>query len=207
MQHRLALVLILFASCMNNAKEENKQADTIAQSSLILPDAFQYLEKKDSIFSPQQFLKNPEEQTTIQEQERPLTKETMDYQKLFIYNKDSSKAIDLFSYGTLLHRKNGRDYIEGGEPDTEVGLIDFRKDSRRRIYFAGPSITLFDAKWINDSIIALAGAHNIDEEHFHPFVLQMNLAQNKCRLFPYKDTLQLDVKDLLQYRFPGVVFQ
>ncbi len=76
----------------------------------------------------------------------------------FVYNPDSSLAIDLDSYHLVLERADdGSLYSPGREVDSEVTLIVFEESMRQRILFCGPSCVFEEAAFHPDGHAAIAG--------------------------------------------------
>ena len=80
------------------------------------------------------------------------------YKSVLRWSPDSTKVLDIGSYGLVVVRdKDGNVTLEAGEPDTEIALIDRRKNARARLMFVGPSSEVLSASWINKSDAMIAG--------------------------------------------------
>lgn len=98
----------------------------------------------------------------------------------FIYSPDKKMAIDMISYGTILEKDSrGKFQLEGGEPDSEVAIVDIASKVRKRILFVGPSIILKEATWIDNYSIIIVGAMSDDEGRYFPMVWKYNLASGE----------------------------
>jgi hypothetical protein len=80
------------------------------------------------------------------------------YKQVLVFSPDSSKVLDLGSYGAVLEKSSsGKNNIVQGEPDSEVAVLDRLKRQRRRIFFFGPGTSIEQGFWMNDTTIVLAG--------------------------------------------------
>ena len=76
----------------------------------------------------------------------------------FVYNPDSTKAIDLDSYHLVLEKlENGKLYASGRDVDMEAGLIDFEKSIRTRLLFCGPACLFEEGSFPQEGIITITG--------------------------------------------------
>ena len=80
------------------------------------------------------------------------------YKPVLVYSPDSSKVLDLGSYGAMLSKNaEGKTTMVQGEPDSEIAVLDRLSRKRRRIFFFGPGSTVEHGFWLNDSTVLLAG--------------------------------------------------
>ncbi len=80
------------------------------------------------------------------------------YLPLYIFNNDSTFAIDIDSYHLVLDKlDDGTLYSPGREVDWEVGLIDLRKNVRKRILFCGTPCIFEEAAFHPNGNIVVAG--------------------------------------------------
>jgi hypothetical protein len=197
-------VLILIACNNNNSpKEENKETieeveepyvnPTKQEISSAFPTVYQFFSAKDSSFSTSKFQQMSSEPVTSPDLK--LSEASKRYYPLFIYNADSSYAIDLYSYNVILREKNGKTVVNQAGPDVEVALVDLKNQTRKRIYFGGSSSAVLDAKWINNNELILLTGEIISASKFQPQVLQYKLSDNTANEFIYADTLEVSVKD------------
>lgn len=192
--------IALATSCNNNSASEENAADTtevvdetaIAQQQLAtaFPQEYQFFKKQDSSFTPQKFAET-ETDTVHTEPALAVGEGLKKYYPYLIYNPDSSYAIDLYSYNIVLINKNGKTIGKAGGPDTEVGLVDLKNNTRRRIYFGGSSSVVLNAKWINDNEFLLMTGEIIKDEAFSPTVLKYTLPNHILVRFVYEDTLNI----------------
>jgi hypothetical protein len=80
------------------------------------------------------------------------------YKQVLVYSPDSSKVLDLGSYGAMVSTNaEGKSTLVQGEPDSEIAVLDRLSRKRRRIFFLGPGSSVDQGFWINDSTVLLAG--------------------------------------------------
>lgn len=80
------------------------------------------------------------------------------FRHLFVFNADSSLAIDLDSYHLVVKKTDdGILYSPGREVDMEIGLIDIEAGVRRRILFCGTPCLFEEASFHPSGCIIIAG--------------------------------------------------
>jgi hypothetical protein len=167
--------------------------DEVAVAKQSFPQLFHYLKKQDSTFSEDSFLVAGENKA------EPLPPAPLDsarlkpFEKYFIYNSDSSLALDLYSYNYIFTNRNGQPRMEEAGPDSEAAVIDFKNHTRRRVFFGGPATTLWDARWINPQELLLVGAESHGEEHVIPTIWQLNLKDTSIQMFTYQGEVAADM--------------
>jgi hypothetical protein len=197
-----AFFLLLLGSCSNDAgkaevetKETPEQSIETNELENAFPQFFNYLAQQDTSFSVSRFdssISTPLDSTKA----FPLDKKQFQpFSAYLIYNNDSSLAIDLYSYNYVLVQRNGKTVLEQGGPDTEVGLIDLKDNTRRRIFFSGPGTSVQQAKWENDHTVFLAGVEEAGQDAVKPVLLKINLAERTMEVYEYRDTLQANVSN------------
>jgi hypothetical protein len=171
------------------------------QIAAAFPAVYQFFAKQDSLFAPQKFVET--EADTVQATTAlPNTQELKAFYPYFIYNTDSSYAIDLYSYNILLVNKNGTTIGEAGGPDTEVGLVDLKNNTRRRVYFGGSSSAVLDANWINNNSFLLMTGEIVKDDAFSPTILKYTLPDHSVQRFIYDDTLSVRPSEYQDKRLP-----
>lgn len=192
-------------ACNNNSSSEteNKEAveeveepyaDPVKQEiSSAFPAAYRFFSIQDSSFNAYKFEQMSSD--TANSPDLKLLETSNSYSPLFIYNADSSYAIDLYSYNVVLHKRNGKTVANHAGPDTEVAVIDLKNKTRKRIYFGGSSSAVLDAKWINNDELFLLTGEIINQSQFQPLLLQYKVTDNSTNKFVYSDTLQLNTAD------------
>ena len=191
-------------ACNNNAgpaAKENGGQDTLQEAVVdagvnvvqhSFPQLFQYLKKQDSTFSQDSFLLSGENKV---EQVPPADIDDahlQPFKKYLIYNSDSSLAIDLYSYNYIANTRNGESHLEEAGPDSEAAVIDFQNHSRRRIFFGGPSYTLWDAKWTGPNELLLIGAEAHNDNSI-PTIWQVNLKDSSIQVYSYQGEVKADM--------------
>lgn len=78
------------------------------------------------------------------------------YKEFLIWSPDSSRAIDLYSYGIVLSVNQEGEREKLYDVDNRVSIIDSANNSRTSILFNGPSGVFEEACWIGDSMIVIA---------------------------------------------------
>ncbi|RAI98671.1 hypothetical protein LX64_04656 [Chitinophaga skermanii] len=106
-----------------------------------------------------------------------MTQERYDaYAPYFVYNKEKTMAIDMVSYGNVLEKDvNGKPRLLGGDPDSEVAILDVASKVRLRILFVGPSITIKEVNWINDHEIIIGGIEADEHGLLRPVAWKYNM--------------------------------
>lgn len=107
------------------------------------------------------------------------------YNKILIYNADSSAFLDLFSYQILVEKnKQGELIASQGEIDQEVALVDLKRKKRIRLLFNGPSCIYTNAFWLSKSDILVWGKMDVDgTENWKTIVAYMQLELKKTDFF------------------------
>lgn len=210
---------LLMAACTNNTKNaavpaEKEQTDNIPEereTGMLLQNYFplllSYLQKSNGTFSDDSVTQT-ESATRQSIAPYPIDPNKKDsFKRLLIYNKDSTQAIDLFSYNYILTNKKGTLTAEAAEPDSEVALMDFESGKRRRIWFSGPSATILDAAWMNPQEIAIAGMQENESGQRHPAVWVVSLPDSTIDTYLYQQPANISSAQYLNQRFPGIIFR
>jgi hypothetical protein len=113
------------------------------------------------------------------------------YKPLLVYNGDSSRFIDAYSYWLILDRDDtGQITARNGEPDVEVAVIDVKTKKRKRIFFCGSTCMIQKAFWLSNDMIAIAGmvSENADEQ-YKPVVWFVNTTSGSTTQYDYQKTV------------------
>jgi len=93
-----------------------------------------------------------------------LEKQTFDFSRedpfseLYVFNSDSTLAIDLDSYHLVLEKdQQGMLFTPGRSPDMEIGLIDLAESKRERLLFCGPACLFEEGSFHPRGHIVIAG--------------------------------------------------
>ena len=122
------------------------------------------------------------------------------FKPLLIYNSDSSLALDVYSNSYIAVMRQGHTSFESGEPDTEVAIIDFRNKTRKRIFYTGPSFAVLDVKWLNDSVVALAGAMPVGTDQAQPQIHKILLSDGVQEIYELRDTIPVALDDFIDQK-------
>jgi hypothetical protein len=201
-----AFILMLLSSCSNEAgkpdsetkgtaeqaKETKKETSELQHA---FPQFFSYLAQQDPSFSVSKFQQS-ESIPLDSVQAFPLDKKQLKpFSGYLIYNNDRSLAIDLYSYNYVAVQRNGKTVLEQGGPDTEVGLINVKDNTRQRIFFSGPGTSVQQAKWENGNTVFLAGVEETGPDAVKPVLWKINLAEKTMAVYHYGDTLHANVNN------------
>jgi hypothetical protein len=205
------LALMVLVGCSNNQNSKEQQnsdttetkephVDPVSQEiNTAFPYECHFFSSQDSSFTAAKFAEASN--GVSDDPYLNLSDEVKDFEPYFLYNSDSSFAVDLYSYNILLEKENGKTVAEAAGPDTEVGLIDLKNKTRKRIYFGGTSSAVLDAKWINKQQFLLLTGEIIDKENFRPQVLKYTVTTNAMNEFVYADTLRVKFSEYRDKRF------
>jgi len=196
------LLVALFGSCNNSAETPAKPVDSmpvevevinpnqqeVDRAAQLYQPLFTFFQASDSTFDVRKFNLSIVDSLTVMRQ--PLDEAAIKpYLPYLIFNADSTKAIDLHSYNTILVERNGKTVSEAAGPDTEIALIDFKSKTRQRLLFAGPSFVVHDGSWVNEEIVSVAGGELVSSELFKPEIWFFDLRANTMKVLGYNDTL------------------
>lgn len=203
-----ALCAVVIAACNNsdNAAKTSTGKDTLQEVATddpamavrqAFPQLFQYLRQQDHTFSADSFSLSGEdvlEPTPL----APIdTAYLRPFQKYLIYNSDSSLALDMYSYNYLVTNRDGQNRLEEAGPDSEAAVLDFKQGTRRRVFFGGPSHTLWDAKWTSPDGLLLAGAELHKDSALVPTIWKVNLHDTSQQVFAYQGEVKADMSGFI----------
>lgn len=107
------------------------------------------------------------------------------YGKLLVYNKDSLRVADAYSYGWIA---DGSGNIRKGEPDDEVAVIDMKDSTRTRILFCGSACVIHKAIWLDEHTISILGlTDNNGDEVYTPAIWIADIKKGKIKLYEDND--------------------
>ena len=200
----LMLACFIFLSCSNPSEPEKKEqvtdssdaveAETPPAYTSWFPELFNYLQSQDSSFSPSRFEGGEMETSDVPEFDLDQALEKK-YRPYFIFNSDSSLAIDLVMYNYVLEERNGKTFLEEGGPDFDAGLIDYKKRTRRQILFFGTMGSLLDARWENDHTVLMAGIMEMEGDSVRPALWRYDLQQKKREVYRYPELVRANISD------------
>ena len=80
------------------------------------------------------------------------------FSDFFVFNSDSTRAIDLDSYHLVLEKDmEGGLFTPGRGADMEIGLIDLAENLRERLLFCGPSCLFEEGSFHPDGHVVITG--------------------------------------------------
>lgn len=201
----LSGMIFLFSSCNNSDKKQEttvtttpKPAEKTIDKNTELRNWFQNpnliqwsqrMKKKDSQFSVSHFSKAQEEPLQEQPGKSFSEEEWKSFQPYFVFSPDHTLAIDLYSYGNVSGKKSGDPTeLEGGDPDSEVSLVNVKNRTKTRLLFAGPGTTFQQAAWIGDSVILITGISDANAENeMKPVLWKIDLKEQTLNPYEYQD--------------------
>jgi hypothetical protein len=110
------------------------------------------------------------------------------YASVLRWSPDSNYVLDIGSYGSVLIKdENGTTKVEAGEPDTEIALIEPAKKQKKSLFFAGPSSTIFNARWVSKDDALILGSFD-ESGNGYPDTLfwMVNVKDNFYRMYKWK---------------------
>jgi hypothetical protein len=217
MKFILAFFLSLFILSCNNSSEETITEDNmdsseinevIEEEQLLSAADFsknfqqlnQFLSEWDSSFSPAKFSLAEE----IQMDNSPwneMEPDILEFQPYFVINADSTLALDLVSYNFIINKRNENQKLEFAGPDTEVGLIDLKKNLRKRILFLGSSAMVLDGKWDEKGNIIIAGAQDAGAGNLQPVMWRIDPVENIMQTSAYPGTIKANVSEYYKLKY------
>jgi hypothetical protein len=190
------------------ASEPPAEQSTLDWKEEAFPQYLRALESQDSTFTLDSFAVQEAAPSEAGTQASPLDPERLvPFESLFIYNADSTRAIDLFSYNYVPTARDGQRYMAAGEPDTEVALINYKDKTRTRLLFLGPSYAALDARWLSNDQVAIAGAELVGDNKIKPIIWKLTLPSHQVETEFYTDTVHADIPAIREQRFTSVRFQ
>ncbi len=198
--------MVVFAACNNESQTNNEEPkDSIVyqeepiQNQVVLiqqsfPDLFAYIDQQDSSFTADRFSLYGENKIDSLPAIRLENNQLQPFRDMLVYSPDSSLAVDLFSYNYVITNRNGKRRMEEAGPDTEIGLVDLKNKTRKRIFFSGPGTTVYDARWVNNKELLLAGSEAVDNNQVKPMVWQVNLVDSSMQVYTYNSEVKANMK-------------
>ena len=134
----------------------------------------------------------------------PINESELNFFKPYLaYNADSTKAIDVYSYSSVTSNKGGeRVYMNGG-PDAQINLVNTKDNTFQRLFFSGPILSFWDAKWIDSNKVIIAGT-----EENTPVYWIMDLGHKSMELYAMDSVepgTSISRVDYLRRKMPGVI--
>lgn len=190
------LILLLVFSCDKKEKinpgqnTESREVENSAElkvtDSLYTHPWFQYYQKDNPTFNPENFQLKQTSPISYQESSVIIMNKkgfNEIYKPFFVFNNSKTKYLDFDSYQWTLMP----DGSAGFEADQQVNLVDFKKKEAKQIAFFGPSYWIEDAYWKGDSVAVVLG-NSYDKV---PFIMKYNFNKNEVKNYEYPDTLKI----------------
>lgn len=106
------------------------------------------------------------------------------YSSVLRWSSDSSYILDIGSYGTVpVKDAKGNVQLEGGEPDTEIALINMKTNERTRLMFVGPASTIIDGRWLDNSEAIILGTFNTSSGQTDTLIWLVNIKDKVFSLY------------------------
>ena len=203
MNRAVLFFLVLLAGC-SDAPDKTGTSATIDSTQQELPAAAfafdssfpslsNYFVSQDSSFDPLRW--QPGDITIKNEEGLALdSNEFRQYRSYFLWNADSSYALDLVSYNFLPVTKKGRTTMEEQGPDFETAIIDVNNRKRTRLLFFGSSGgSVLDARWLDNSNLVIAGAVDWESsDSLRPAAWKYNVLEKTWQPFYYERRISAD---------------
>lgn len=214
MKPYLILILITctiaMASCSNSAdrdvesgKEdtsERQDADVLQMPSVKqhFPGVDSLLMSEDSLYAPENFTGGPVEMNDTIPATPLIPGQLQPYLPYLVFNSTDSMAIDFVSYNYIFSRKQDEPRLQPGGPDTEVALVDFRNNRRKRILFLGSSGMVLDAKWEDEHTVLIFMAQEEGEDEVTPSILRFHTDTGQYEMYTYQGKIKADLRNYLE---------
>lgn len=129
------------------------------------------------------------------------SKEYLDlYKTLLVYAPDSSAFIDMDSYNFFLERdKKGNLIGMGGDPETEVALINLNDHTHTRLMYVGTTTIIEDVQWINKTKVVIVYLEADNENVYYPNIIIIDLNTSQSSLF--KSSTKIDENSIHNYLY------
>lgn len=147
------------------------------------------MKKKDSGFSASRFSNTGIDSLEAQPSLPYPSAEWQSFRPYFVYSPDRHVAIDMYSYGNIVPDNPGDSgsSLQGGEPDSEVSLVDVKNRRKRRLLFAGPGTQFEKAAWLNDTIVLITGESDANPDNtMRPVMWKINLSDSSISTYEYQ---------------------
>jgi hypothetical protein len=155
------------------------------------------MKRKDSAFSVSGFSSSGIDPVEAQPALPYSIREWQTFSAYFVYAPGRDLAIDMYSYGSMPPKNEGDTIMEGGEPDSEISLVDVRARKKRRLLFAGPGTVFEKAAWLSDSVVIITGESDANRDNLmRPVLWKVDLADSSVSTYEYKPRQGADSSDL-----------
>jgi hypothetical protein len=200
--------LLLLAACSNEADQQASPTDSAGTTVITdelpedeeLASVTQVFTSLDSTFNAGSFYEAGADSVQFSQLSQIDSGSLQEFVPYLIFNADSSLAIDPYSYNYIIQQRNGKQKVSEAGPDVEIGLVDVKRHTRRRLWYSGPAATILDARWKNNTELWLTGIEQLDTAGYQPFVLAINTANNQIHRWQSDEILNGQVNDVLKQK-------
>ncbi|ANE51778.1 hypothetical protein [Flavisolibacter tropicus] len=205
----LPIGLLWLVACSNNADQKATPTESSKGTTVVtdeLPDkdelapVTQVFTNLDSNFNTGSFYPSGIDSVQYAQLVKIDSGSMKEFIPYLIYNADSSLAADPYSYNYIIHQQKGKTKVSEAGPDVEIGLVDLKQNSRRRLWFSGPSSLILDAKWKSKNELLLGGVEQIDTSGYQPFVLVINVTNNHIDRWQSDEMITGQLNDVLKQK-------
>lgn len=184
--------ILILVSCTNTDRSNNNETtETNEETQPVsiakkFPELVSFLKLQDSDFSPARFERQEIEGRRDTVQDLPIdTAGIKPYLPFLIYNSDRSMAIDAVSYNYVVKKKKDSLILLEGGPDVEIGLLDFRNNSRKQLFFSGTVASFLEAKWDGPDTVLFAIALEAATDSIRPVIWEYNTKTRTRAVYQY----------------------
>lgn len=133
------------------------------------------------------------------------------YGPMIVFNDDSTKFIDGFSYRYMIDfDTKGKRLAAGGDPESEVAIVDVRTKKRTRILYCGTTCSIEKVFWYNKDIIGILAlnSENADDKYI-PVLWFMNIINGETANYTYDHKTGMKPGDYLSRELAakGIIFK
>jgi hypothetical protein len=205
----LPIGLFCVVACSNNADQKAAVPNDSSQGNAVIIDELpeeelapvtQVFTSLDSNFNTGSFYPSGVDSVQNAQLAKIDSGSLKEFIPYLIYNADSSLAADPYSYNYIIHQQKGKTKVSEAGPDVEIGLVDLKQNTRRRLWYSGPAAVILDAKWKNNNELLLGGVEQVDTAGYQPFVLVINIANNHIDRWQSDEMLTGQVNDVLKQK-------
>lgn len=109
------------------------------------------------------------------------------YKPALTFSDDSTKFIDIYSYGLNLERKGSTIISHGGEVEQAATLFNFKTKKWTRIFFCGYAERIQEVVWATDTKFIMVGVSEENDLKYHPIIYIGNTVTQSFDVFTSGD--------------------
>jgi hypothetical protein len=119
------------------------------------------------------------------------------YESVLKWSADSIHVLDVGSYGKVpVEDEKGDHHLEAGEPDTELALLNIKRNERTRLMFVGPSSNIINGRWLNSSELLVLGTFLTEPGRPDTLVWIIDINEKLFRLYNLKTQRKEAIKSV-----------